>query len=126
MKRRILIVEDETDLSEVIAYDLKSNGYEVACSTTCAGARQFLEQSAADCVVLDLMLPDGSGISLLKWIRTHHGYAHLPVVIASARVAELDRSEAFKMGADAYLTKPVRLSDLRTRVGALVQQAQSA
>ena len=125
MTKKILIVEDELDLAEVVAYNLRANGLEVVCATSSHSARALLQEHTIDCVVLDLMLPDESGIALLKHIRTEFGDRYIPVIICSARAEEFDRIVAFELGADDYLTKPVSLAELRLRVGGLLKQSTS-
>src|SRR4051794_32478952 len=99
---RILVVEDEPAIAESIAYSLRRDGYSVEVAPTLAAAERGL--AAVDLVVLDLMLPDGSGFDLIGQIRRREeGTA---VIVLSSRDGEADRVAALETGADDYVTKP--------------------
>ncbi len=117
---RILVVEDEPAIAESISYALRREGYAVAIGSTLADAERELE--GVDLVVLDLMLPDGSGFDLLGQIRQRaNGVA---VIILSSRDAEADRVAALETGADDYVTKPFSPREIVARVRAVLRRAQ--
>ena len=117
---RILVVEDEPAIAESIAYALTRDGYAVTIASTLGAAERDLE--AVDLVVLDLMLPDGSGFDLLAAIRKR---AHaIAVIILSSRDAEADRVAALETGADDYVTKPFSPREIVARVRAVLRRAK--
>ncbi|HKQ71521.1 MAG TPA: response regulator transcription factor [Polyangiaceae bacterium] len=116
----ILVVEDEPAIAESISYGLRRDGYSVAIAPTLAAAERELE--GKDLVVLDLMLPDGSGFDLLGQIRQRA--THVAVIILSSRDDEADRVAALETGADDYVTKPFSPREIVARVRAVLRRAQ--
>jgi len=117
---RILVVEDEPAIAESISYGLRREGYQVGIASCLADAEQQLE--GVDLVVLDLMLPDGSGFDLLGQIRKRP--TNTAVIILSSRDAEADRVAALETGADDYVTKPFSPREIVARVRAVLRRAQ--
>jgi len=118
--QRILVVEDEPAIAESISYALKRDGYAVAIAPTVAQAERELD--GVDLVVLDLILPDGSGFDLLSQIRQRA--TSIAVIILSSRDAEADRVAALETGADDYVTKPFSPREIVARVRAVLRRAQ--
>jgi DNA-binding response OmpR family regulator len=118
----ILVVEDEPAIAESIAYALQRDGYTVTTAATLAAADKAVD--GVDLVVLDLMLPDGSGFDLLGRIR--RASAATAVIILSSRDAEADRVAALETGADDYVTKPFSPREIVARVRAVLRRAQPA
>lgn len=118
----ILVVEDEPAIAESIAYALQRDGYSVTTAATLAAAEK--EVDGVDLVVLDLMLPDGSGFDLLGRIRRVS--AATAVIILSSRDAEADRVAALETGADDYVTKPFSPREIVARVRAVLRRAHPA
>jgi two-component system catabolic regulation response regulator CreB len=116
---RILVVEDEPAIAESISYGLRRDGYAVAIAPTLADAERELE--GVDLVVLDLMLPDGSGFDLLGKIRQKD--TAIAVIVLSSRDAEADRVAALETGADDYVTKPFSPREIVARVRAVLRRA---
>jgi DNA-binding response OmpR family regulator len=116
----ILVVEDEPAIAESISYGLRRDGYSVAIAPTVAEAERGLE--GVDLVVLDLMLPDGSGFDLLGRIR--RSTASTAIIILSSRDAEADRVAALETGADDYVTKPFSPREIVARVRAVLRRAR--
>ncbi|MBL8114574.1 MAG: response regulator transcription factor [Acidobacteria bacterium] len=117
---RILVVEDDRKLVEVLRQGLKENGFAV---DTAADGNQGLELALAtgyDAIILDLMLPGISGADLLKELRARHGVA--PVLILSARSAVEDRIRGLDLGADDYLAKPFSFQELLARLRAITRR----
>ncbi len=119
-KQRILVVDDDTDLRELVSDYLSTNGYLVEVAGDGEAMRTELGQHTMDLVVLDLMLPGEDGLSLLRWLREHHGP---PVIIISARGDEVDRIVGLEMGADDYLAKPFGPRELLARVRAVLRRS---
>jgi DNA-binding response OmpR family regulator len=119
---KILVVEDEPAIAESIAYSLRRDGFAVTVAPTLAAAER--EAPHADLVVLDLMLPDGSGFDLIGQIRrSGRGTA---VIVLSSRDGEADRVAALETGADDYVTKPFSPREIVARVRAVLRRAAPA
>ncbi len=120
MAQGILIVEDERAIAESVAYALGRDGFTVQTVETLADAERAAP--AADLVVLDLMLPDGSGFELLAALR--QGTRRTPVIVLSSRDSEADRVAALETGADDYVTKPFSPREVVARVRAVLRRTQ--
>jgi two-component system catabolic regulation response regulator CreB len=116
---RILVVEDEPAIAESIAYSLRRDGFVVSVASTVAAAERELSQ--ADLMVLDLMLPDGSGFDLIGRAR-RRGPAPA-IIVLSSRDGEADRVAALETGADDYVTKPFSPREIVARVRAVLRRA---
>lgn len=123
-KPLILIVEDETDLREMLADSLESTGYGVLQADSVTTARQQLEQTPPDVVLLDWMLPDTTGLSWLRQLRRTEAYRELPVIMLTARGEVNDRVAGLDGGADDYLIKPFSLKELHARIRAQLRKQQ--
>ncbi len=117
---RILVIEDEPDISALIAYQLAHAGYQVRTARTGREALRALESEPPDLVVLDLMLPEISGIEILQTLRGRRETKDTPVVILTARSDEEDRLRGFELGADDYIGKPFSPKELVARVRAVL------
>jgi DNA-binding response OmpR family regulator len=117
---KILIVEDQLRLAEFLRRGLSEQSYTVVCVTTCREARDALCETNYDAIVLDLSLPDGDGLDLLREWR-QSGFAE-PVLILSARDAVQDRIHGLDLGADDYLPKPFSLEELLARMRSLLRR----
>jgi len=115
----ILVVEDEPAIAESLAYSLRRDGFAVTVAGTLAEAER--EVRAADLVVLDLMLPDGSGFDLIGIVR--RSQRGTPVIVLSSRDSEADRVAALETGADDYVTKPFSPREIVARVRAVLRRA---
>ncbi len=118
MPQRIVVVEDEPAIAESVAYSLERDGYTVSTAATVADARTLVDN--ADLVVLDLILPDGDGIDILRQLRQTGQRA--AVIVLSSRDAEADRILALEMGADDYVTKPFSPREVVARVRAVLRR----
>ncbi|MGD8277276.1 MAG: response regulator transcription factor [Gemmatimonadota bacterium] len=122
---RILVVEDERDISALVAYHLAREGYRVRTAEGGPEAMEAMTSERPDLIVLDLMLPGLSGYEVLAEMRRHPELTDVPVVLLTARRDEADRVKGFELGADDYLTKPFSPRELVLRVGAVLRRAQS-
>jgi len=124
MSAHILVVEDEPAIAESVAYALRRDGFSVSLAGNLAEAE--LERDRADLVVLDLMLPDGSGFDFIGTLRAAR--PGKPVIVLSSRDGEADRVAALETGADDYVTKPFSPREIVARVRAVLRRtsAQSA
>jgi DNA-binding response OmpR family regulator len=120
---KILIVEDQSRLAEFLKRGLAERSYTAVCVSTCKAARDALCETKYDVIVLDLSLPDGDGLDLLKEWR-EAGFVE-PVVILSARDTVQDRIKGLDLGADDYLPKPFSMEELLARVRSLLRRQTS-
>ena len=123
---RVLVVEDDRDLSRLMAAHLASEGYDVARAREAAAALELVGAGRVDVVVLDLMLPRISGDGLLVRLREREGTRDLPVIVVSAKDAVWTRVDLLRLGADDYLTKPFDLDELTARIEALLRRSRLA
>ncbi|MCS6778083.1 MAG: phosphate regulon transcriptional regulator PhoB [Geminicoccaceae bacterium] len=126
MKPLILIVEDEAALQKLLAYNLEAAGFEVAQAFDGEEALTLLAERMPDLVVIDWMIPQLSGIELLRRIRRRPELAHLPVVMLTARSEEPDRLRGLETGADDYVTKPFSPAELIARIRAVLRRVRPA
>jgi DNA-binding response OmpR family regulator len=123
MAQRIVVVEDEPAIAESVGYALRRDSFEVSITSTYAEAER--EAPRADLIVLDLMLPDGSGFDLIRQLRRDS--RPTPIIVLSSRDSEADRVAALETGADDYVTKPFSPREVVARVRAVLRRVvQSA
>src|SRR5262245_19751432 len=120
MKPRILIVEDEPGISDNIQFVLESEGLETVRAATGLAAMPVLDEGPVDLIVLDIGLPDINGLDLLKQIRRTHA---TPIILLTARSAEIDRVLGLEIGADDYVVKPFSPRELAARVKAVLRRS---
>jgi len=118
---KLLIVEDDAGIQEMLDYSLKQEGYEIHSAFTVKEGWELLESKAIDLVLLDWMLPDNSGIDLLHRIRKYH--SKLPVIMVTAKAEEEDRILGLDVGADDYVTKPFSVRELNSRIQAILRRS---
>ena len=121
---RILLVEDEADLAELIRINLELEGYKVALAAHGAVAIQKLKSESFDLVVMDIMMPSMDGITATQHIRLTNN--DIPIMILSASNSSKDRINGLKAGADAYMSKPFELEELILRIQKLIRRTQAA
>jgi two-component system alkaline phosphatase synthesis response regulator PhoP len=120
---RILIVEDDQHIAELVQYNLNSNGLDASVVYDGGPALAELRKGSYDLLVLDLMLPTISGLEVCKAVRRDPALMHMPILIVTARGEETVRSLAFSLGANDYLTKPFNPRELVSRVKGLLHPA---
>lgn len=113
---KIVIIEDEPDTAEMYAEMMRLSGYEVVKFYGGLSAVANLSGENPDAVVLDLMMPDLSGLDVLEYIKEQSDLSEIPVIIVSAKTLPEDVEEGLKAGAVAYLTKPVSFADMRIAI----------
>jgi DNA-binding response OmpR family regulator len=121
MTAKILVVEDEPSLREVVGLYLKRAGYAVTALGDGQAAREWLTRETADLVVLDVMLPGVDGFEIARWLRAR---GDTPVIMLTARRAEADRIAGLELGADDYVVKPFSPAELVSRVRAVLRRAR--
>jgi len=120
---RILVVEDESDIAALVAYQLAHAGYQVRTANTGREALKVLETDPPDLIVLDLMLPEIAGTDILRTIRSRKETRSTPVIILTARGDEEDRLRGFELGADDYIAKPFSPREMVMRVKAVLRRS---
>jgi two-component system phosphate regulon response regulator PhoB len=120
----VLIVEDETDLREMLADSLEQAGYNVLQAGAVTAARQQLDKNVPDLILLDWMLPDTTGLNWLRQLRRTENYRDLPVIMLTARGEVNDRVSGLDGGADDYLVKPFSLKELLARIRNQLRKSQ--
>ena len=119
---KILIIEDETELAKSIAEYLSEENYLCEYAATFAEAIQKIEQHQYDCILLDIMLPDGNGLQILEELKAENKQDG--VIIISAKNALDDKIKGLQLGADDYLTKPFHLSEVMARIYSVIRRKQ--
>ena len=122
-KRRLLIVEDNIELLMLMKQVLKSQ-YQVFVANNGKRALSVIGQHRIDLIISDVMMPEMDGLELTQAIKQDPEYNHLPVILLTAKTQETDEAEALRAGADEYLTKPFRLSDLKLRIENIIENRQ--
>ncbi len=117
--KRILIIEDDENLSRGIGFSFESDGHLVVTANTLKDGEFAFDKGGIDCIILDIGLPDGSGLDLCKYIRQK---SEVPIIMLTACDLETDEVQGLKSGADDYITKPFSLSVLKARVEALFRR----
>ena len=119
--KRILIIEDDTDLQEGLAFTLAAEGYDIAEADSIRAAKRQLVEGRFDCLLLDCNLPDGSGFELCGQIRET---SRIPILMLTARDTELDEVRALELGVDDYMSKPFSAAVLKARLKKLMNRGE--
>ena len=122
----IYVVEDDKNISEIECFALKNSGYDIEAFPDAASFRVRLAERKPDLVLLDIMLPDEDGLTILSKLRKDKETSKLPIIMITAKTAEIDKVKGLDMGADDYLTKPFGVMELISRVKALLRRTEPA
>ena len=120
-KRRLLVVEDELDLAEMVKLRLKANGYEVLIAYDGQAGLDLARQEKPDLIILDLMLPKIDGYKICRMLKFDEKYKHIPIIMFTARAQESDKKMGSDVGADAYITKPFDAQALLSKIKELIK-----
>ena len=126
MSARILVVDDEPDLLELVRVNLAGSGYAVETAASGSDALAALRRAPPDVMILDLMLPDISGTELCARVRADQRLTGLPIIMLTAKSEEIDRVVGLELGADDYVTKPFSPRELALRVRAVLRRRAPA
>ena len=125
MSLKILIIEDEPDIRKNLEYNLSREGYSVLTAASIAEAEQLIYSNNLSLILLDLMLPDGSGLDLCKKMKSDPDMQNLPIIILTAKDDEVDKVVGFELGADDYVTKPFSVRELILRIKAVLKRGEN-
>lgn len=124
-KPKILVVDDEPDAVELVEFNLKANGYDVVTATDGEEALEKARAIIPDLIVLDLMLPEVDGTEVCKILRRDQRTQAIPIIMLTAKAAEIDRVLGLELGADDYVTKPFSIDELMARIRAALRRTSS-
>tara|TARA_B100001059_G_C17827861_1_gene582621 strand:- start:2276 stop:2962 length:687 start_codon:yes stop_codon:yes gene_type:complete len=119
---KILVIEDEPDIRRNLEYNLSREGFSVSGAASISEAKLILNSDFFNLILLDLMLPDGSGLDLCKSIKADAKTESIPIIILTAKDDEVDRVVGFELGADDYVTKPFSVRELILRIKAVLKR----
>jgi len=120
---KVIIIEDERDLAELLAFNLEKEGWQTVVALDGKSGLERVTAELPDLVILDLMLPELSGIEVCRHLRKQEKTAAIPVIMVTAKGEEIDRVVGFEVGADDYLVKPFSTRELLLRVKAILRRA---
>ena len=121
----ILVIEDDQAIREMICLSLSQANYYTSGCVDVKCAKKSIAEIKPDCLIVDWMLPDSSGIELIRWLRRQEKFKHIPALMLTARSEESDKIIGLDSGADDYMTKPLSLRELQSRIKALLRRPVS-
>ena len=119
----IYIVEDDKNIREIETFALKNSGYQVSDFEYAKDFYAKIEEKLPNLILLDIMLPDEDGLTIVKKLRSHQDTKKIPVIMVTAKTTEIDKVKGLDLGADDYLTKPFGVMELISRVKALLRRS---
>lgn len=119
----IYVVEDDKSIQEIETFALTNSGYQVEGFATASDFYHAINRKIPDLVLLDVMLPDEDGLSILKKLRARQDTAQLPIIMVTAKTSEIDKVKGLDTGADDYMTKPFGVMELISRVKAMLRRS---
>ncbi|HZG73074.1 MAG TPA: response regulator YycF [Chondromyces sp.] len=122
MQRKILVVDDERPIADILQFNLKKEGYEVYCAYDGDEAVNMVEEIQPDLILLDIMLPGRDGMEVCREVRKKH---EMPIIMLTAKDSEIDKVLGLELGADDYVTKPFSTRELIARVKANLRRHQA-
>lgn len=123
MTHRILVVDDEPAVTDLLAYNLRKAGYEILLAADGSEALRLARQASPDLILLDLMLPEVDGLDVCRELRKT---SNVPIIMLTARGEEIDRVVGLELGADDYVSKPFSVRELLARIKAVLRRAQTS
>lgn len=122
----IYVVEDDKNISEIETFALKNVGYDVESFLTAKSFHEAIRSNSPDLILLDIMLPDEDGLSIISSLRKNTETKDIPVIMVTAKSSEIDKVKGLDAGADDYMTKPFGVMELISRVKALLRRSKPA
>ena len=118
----ILVVEDEPDINKTVSYNIANEGLKPLSALNLTEAESYISSNNISLIILDLMLPDGSGLDFCKKLKSSNAYSDIPIIIVTAKDDEVDKVVGFELGADDYVTKPFSVRELMLRIKAILKR----
>lgn len=122
---KILVIEDEPDIRRNLEYNISREGYNVLTAGSLSEAEEIVNSNSLSLILLDLMLPDGSGLDFCKKFKSNSKTESIPIIILTAKDDEVDKVVGFELGADDYVTKPFSVRELILRIKAILKRGQT-
>lgn len=122
MAKRILIVDDEPDILEILRFNLETEGYEVFTAESPVEAQQIVDSKSIDLILLDVMMTPKSGFEWARELKADTTTANIPIIFCTAKTTENDLLTGFGLGSDDYICKPFRISEVKARVKAVLRR----
>ena len=122
---KILVIEDEPDIRRNLEYNISREGFNVITAGSLSEAEEVINSNSLSLILLDLMLPDGSGLDLCKKFKSNSKTESIPIIILTAKDDEVDKVVGFELGADDYVTKPFSVRELILRIKAILKRGQT-
>ncbi len=122
MSHHILVVEDEPDINKTVSYNIANEGLKPLSALNLTEAESYISSKNISLIILDLMLPDGSGLDFCKKLKSSNAYSDIPIIIVTAKDDEVDKVVGFELGADDYVTKPFSVRELMLRIKAILKR----
>ena len=123
---RILVVDDEQDIAEILQYNLKTEGYDVDVAFSAEEALPVIKSQHYDLILLDVMMGEVSGFGLARILKKDDATAHIPIIFITALDGEEETLKGFDLGADDYIPKPLSMREVKARVRAVLRRATQA
>lgn len=124
-RKLVAVVDDEPDIIELITIHLTKSGYKVKSFEDASSLFLFLKNNTPDLFILDLMLPDADGFEICKYLKKNDKFTHIPIIMLTARVDEMDKILGLELGADDYVTKPFSPRELMARVKVVLRRDEN-
>ena len=124
-KEKILVVDDENDIVELLQYNLEKEGYRISCAFSGEKCLEFIKTKLPDLVLLDLMLPEIDGLDVCKVLKNNPQTSSIPIIMLTAKGEETDIVLGLELGADDCITKPFNLRELLARVKAVLRRTKN-
>ncbi len=124
MRTKVIVVDDEKDILELVSYNLKKEGFEISTSTNGEDALKLIREEKSHLIILDLMLPGIQGMELCKILKSSEETSLIPIIMLTAKNEEVDKVLGLEMGADDYITKPFSPRELIARVKAVLRRTR--
>src|ERR1700745_3191794 len=122
--RKILIIEDESDVADLLALNLRKAGFRISTAADGASGLQKARDGRPDFIILDLMLPKMSGLEVCKILKSDTATSNTPVLMLTAKAEEIDRIVGLEFGADDYVTKPFSPREIMLRIRAILRRGE--
>ncbi len=126
MRQRIVIIEDEKDIVDLVRYNFRKEGFDIESFSSGKDGLEFVRKNPVDLVLLDIMLPDLDGIEICKRVRADERLKNLPIIFLTAKGEEIDRVVGLELGADDYVVKPFSPRELVARAKAVLRRQEGA